>query len=71
MAPKPPAVLNMVFENEFSLFYPLIQFMDILPHSKAWVPGLFRQRPHLVEIGIVERPQAGVPVWWAAFLQEE
>ena len=49
----------MVFENEFSLFYPLIQLADILPHSKAWVPGLFRQRPHLVEIGIVERPQAG------------
>ena len=41
---KPPAVLNMVFENEFSLFYPLIQLADILPHSKAWVPGLFRQQ---------------------------
>ena len=46
------------FENEFSLFNPLIQLADILPHSKLGT-GAFSAAPHLVEIGIVERPQAG------------
>ncbi len=54
-------VLDVVFEDEFRLFDPLVQLADILPHSIAWVPGLFRQRPHLVEIGKVESPQAGKP----------
>lgn len=45
---KLPPVLNMVFENEFNLFNPLIQLADILPHSKTWVPGLFRQRSYFI-----------------------
>jgi hypothetical protein len=45
---KLPSVLNVVFENEFRLFDPLIQFADIFPHSIAWIPGLLGQRPYFI-----------------------
>ena len=35
-------VLDFILENELSLLDPLVQPADILPHSVAWVPGLFR-----------------------------
>ena len=54
-------VLNFVLEDEFRLLDPLIQPADILPHSVAYIPGLLGQRPHLVQVGKVERPQAGKP----------
>ena len=54
-------VLYVVFKDEFCLLDPFVQLADILPHSIAWIPGLFRQRPHLVEVGKVESPQAGKP----------
>ena len=54
-------VLYVVFEDEFRLLDPFVQPADILPHSMAGVPGLFRQRPHLIQIGKVESPQAGKP----------
>ena len=54
-------VLYVVFEDEFRLLDPFVQPADILPHSMAGVPGLFRQRPHLIQVGKVESPQAGKP----------
>ena len=54
-------VLYVFFEDEFRLLDPLIQPADILPHSIAWVTGLLGQRPHLVQVRKVERPQAGKP----------
>ena len=51
----------MVFEDEFCLLDPFVQLADILTHSIAWIPGLFRKHPHLVEVGKVESPQAGKP----------
>ena len=51
-------VLYVVFEDEFRLLDPFVQPADILPHSMAGVPGLFRQRPHLIQVGKVESPQA-------------
>ena len=73
-------VLYVVFKDEFCLLDPFVQLADILPHSIAWIPGLFRQRPHLVQVGKVESPQAGKPAglrfpkkekeavgWWMFF----
>ena len=54
-------VLDFVLEDEFCLLDPFVQLADVLPHSIAWIPGLFRQRPHLVQVGKVENPQAGKP----------
>ena len=58
---KLPPVLYVVFEDEFCLLNPFVQLADILPHSIAWITGLFRQRPHLVQVRKVESPQAGKP----------
>ena len=55
-----PAV-DAVFREEFHLLDPLIQPADILPYRKTHAPGLSRQRPHFVEIGEVQRTQAGEP----------
>ena len=66
---KPPAVLNMVFENEFSLFYPLIQLADILPHSKAGYRGFFGSAPSCRDRN--SRAPASRKFCGAAFLQEE
>ena len=41
-------VLNVVFEDEFRLFDPLIQLADIFPYSIAWIPGLFGQRTYFI-----------------------
>ena len=77
---KLPPVLDFVLEDEFRLLDPFVQPADILPHSIAGIPGLFRQRPHLVQVGKVESPQAGKPAglrfpkkeqeavgWWMFF----
>ena len=45
---KLPAVRDVIFENEFRLLDSSIQLADILTHSVAYVPWLFRQCAHLV-----------------------
>ena len=63
-------LINAVCRQKLHLPDPSVKITDVLPYSIAGAAGLMRQRTQLVQIAIVQGPQAGEPAGLAiAFAQ--